>query len=380
MEHRIYLDHNASTPIDSRVLHAIIQELKEEVGNPSSVHFHGQKCRQRLDQSRHTLAQFLKVKTHEIIFTSGGTEGANLLLNGLFQACSGEHLVTSSAEHSCVYQAAQELEKKGVDVSFLDPGLWGSVKPEAVKDAIRPSTRCIALMAVNNETGVKTDIEAIAALAQEAGIPFIVDGVALLGKEHFSIPAGVSAMFFSGHKLHAPKGIGFMFCKQTLKLNPFLVGGNQEFKRRPGTENLSAIVGLAAAIEILKQEQEEATQQMKQMRDRLEQGLLNQLDDVVINGQGPRVVNVSNLSFLGVDGESLLINLDMEGISVSHGSACSSGALEPSRILLKMGIPSFQARSSLRFSVSQFTTEQEIDFTIETTVRLVKRMRAFRSH
>lgn len=380
MEHRIYLDHNASTPIDPRVLQVIVEELREEIGNPSSVHFHGQKCRQRLDQSRQVLARFLKVKSHEIIFTSGGTEGANLLLRGLFDEKTAGHLITSSAEHSCIYQTALDLEKKGVDVTFLDPGLWGAVKPDAIRAAIRPTTRGIALMAVNNETGVKTDIEAIAAIAQEAGIPFIVDGVALLGKETFSIPLGVSAMFFSGHKLHAPKGVGFMFCRQTFKLHPILVGGNQEFNRRAGTENLSGIVGLAKAVEILAKEQEEVSLHMKKMRDRLEQGLMQALPDVVVNGQGPRTVNVSNLSFLGVDGESLLISLDMEGISVSHGSACSSGALEPSRILLKMGISSSQARSSLRFSVSRFTTEQEIDKTIEITIRLVKRMRAFRSH
>jgi cysteine desulfurase len=379
MGHRIYLDHNASTPIDPRVLQAVIEELKEEIGNPSSVHFHGQKCRQRLDQSRRIIARFLNVRPHEIIFTSGGTEGANLLLHGLFQGLSGGHLITSSAEHSCVYQTAFALEKQGHAVTFLNTGLWGAVTPDAVKAAIRPDTRAIALMAVNNETGVKTDIEAIAAVAQEAQIPLIVDGVAWLGKESFFIPAGVSAMFFSGHKVHAPKGIGFVYCKSGLKLHPFLTGGTQEFNRRAGTENLPAIIGLAKAVEILTDEQEMISVHMRQMRDRLEQGLMSQLNEVVMNGQGPRVVNVSNLSFLKIDGESLLIYLDKEGISVSHGSACSSGALEPSRILLKMNIPLSQARSSLRLSVSRFTTEAEIDFAIETIVRLVKRMRAFRA-
>jgi cysteine desulfurase len=378
MAKRIYLDHNSSTPIDARVLRSVIKEFEEEVGNPSSIHFHGQKCRQRLDHCRQIVASFLQVKRHEIIFTSGGTEGANLLLNGITQLYSNSHLITSSAEHSCVYQTLKELEKKGVEISFLNTGAWGAVRPEAVKDALRPSTRCICLMAVNNETGVKTDLDAIAAIAQEKGIPFIVDAVALLGKEPFSIHPGVSAMFFSGHKLHAPKGIGFIFCRNSIKLAPFLLGGSQEFNRRAGTENLPGIVGLATAIEILIQEQGQASAHMQKMRDRLEHGLQTQLRDIIINGEGPRVVNTSNSSFLGVDGESLLIGLDIEGISVSHGSACSSGALEPSRILINMGLPLAQARSSIRFSVSRFTTEQEIDTCIGIVTKLVNRSRSFR--
>lgn len=378
MIQRVYLDHNAATCIDPRVLQVVFQELKE-VGNPSSIHYHGQKSRQKLDRCRQTLARYLNVKPQEIFFTSGGTEGANLLLQGLFRRNESGHLITSDVEHACVYQTVKELEKRGNEVCFLKAGLVGALQPEAVKNAIRSNTRCIILMAANNETGVKLEIEAIAAIAHQANIPLIVDGVALLGKEKFSIPAGVTAMFFSGHKVHAPQGSGFVFCRNSLKLSPLLIGGSQEFNKRAGTENVPAIVGLAQAVEILEQDQESAFRHMKSMRDKLESELQAHLKDVLINGQGARLVNTSNLSFLGVDGETLIINLDLAGISVSHGSACSSGAVEqPSRVLLNMGIPIQQARSAIRFSVSRFTTESEIDYCIKTTLDIVNRLRSRR--
>lgn len=373
MIQRIYLDHNATTPIDQHVLKILISELSNNEGNPSSIHFHGKKTQLLLEKSRETVARYLNIKTQELIFTSGGTEGANLLLQGFFGESSEGHIITSNVEHSCVDQTVKRLEKRGCEVSFLPAGIWGAVTPEAVRRAIRPNTKLITLMAVNNETGVKTDIASIAAIAKEAHIPFIVDGVALLGKEAFSIPAGVSAMFFSGHKIHAPSGIGAVFCRQSLRLTPLFLGGSQEFNRRAGTENLSGIVAFAAAVDLLNSHQETYSAHMSRIRDRLEEGLKSQLKDIIINGEGPRVVNTSNISFLGVDGESLLIALDMEGLSVSHGSACASGALEPSRILLNMGIPLTQARSALRLSVSRFTTEKEIDRSIEIIVKAVKK-------
>jgi cysteine desulfurase len=372
---RIYLDHNASTPIDSRVLEVVTKALQEE-GNPSSVHYHGQRAKQLIEQSRQTIAHFLKAKPSEIFFTSGGTEGAFLLIRGILQERFEGHVITSNAEHACVYKMLQEAEKKGCQVSFLPAGLWGAVSPEAVERAILPSTRLIVLMAVNNETGVKTDLEGVAKVAESAGIPLIVDGVALLGKENFVIPPGVSAMFFSGHKCHAPKGVGFVFCRNKLKLSSCLVGGGQEFNRRAGTENVAGIAGLAEAVRILRDHQDAFSKHMKEMRDRLEKGLKERLDGVSINGEGPRVVNTLNASFEDVDGESLLMSLDMEGLSVSHGSACSSGALEPSRILLNMGIPLLQARSAIRFSVSRFTTAQEIDRSLSILATLIQKLRA----
>ena len=229
-------------------------------------------------------------------------------------------------------------------------------------------------MGVNNETGVKTDIQAIAAIAYEAGIPFLVDGVALLGKELFSIPLGVSAMCFSGHKLHAPQGTGFAFIRSNFKLHPLLTGGEQEFGHRGGTENVLGILSLAKAIEFLQAELPEASRRMLELRDKFENILLQELKNVSINGEGPRVVNTSNLAFSGVDGESLLINLDREGIAASHGSACSSGGLEPSRALLNMGLPLELVRSSIRFSLSRFTTESEILESCRLIIQIIRKL------
>lgn len=376
MKNRIYLDNNATTALDPRVLQVVVNDLKSHYGNPSSSHSFGQESRNCLTKARSIIAEFLRVKSSELTFTSCGTEGANMILRGVLEGKSGGHVITSSAEHSAVYATLKQLEAAGCcQVTFLSPGLFGAVTADAVRAALRPETSLITLMAVNNETGVKTDIESIAALAQEMRIPFFVDGVALLGKEIFTIPPGISAMCFSGHKLHAPKGVGAVFIRSNLKLRPFITGGNQENGRRGGTENSSGIIGFAEAVRLLSQELPAALEKMKFLRDKLETGLQKNLSGVTINGQGPRVVNTSNLSFASVEGESLLAGLDMEGIAVSHGSACSSGALEPSRILLNMGIPSEGARSAIRFSLSRFTTEEEIECCIEAVTRVVNRLR-----
>jgi cysteine desulfurase len=375
---RIYLDHNASTPLDPRISNILIKELELEEGNPSSIHFHGQRCRQKLEKSRQVIADFFRVKPQEVIFTSGGTEGASLLLQGVMHRHKGGHVISSGVEHACVFQTLKNLATRDAEITFLPTGQWGSVRPEDVERAILPHTRLITFLAANNETGVLSDIEAIAAIAQRMNIPFIVDGVAWLGKELIHIPPGVSALFFSGHKIHAPKGVGFCICRQNLKLVPLFFGGGQENNRRAGTENLLGIIALAEAVTILGEGQGPMIEHMRRLRDQLEQALLTRLDHVVVNGVGPRVCNTTNLAFLGLDGETLLMNLDMEGISVSHGSACASGALEPSRILLEMGIPLHQARSSLRFSIDRTTTEEEIQRAIAVVIRVVERMRSFK--
>lgn len=375
MNTRIYLDNNSTTALDPSVQNVMINYLKSHFGNPSSVHSFGQEARNHLSKARQVIASYLHVKPQEIIFTSSGTEGFNSLLQGFFEIHPKGHLITSSVEHSCVYKTAKQLAAKGWSVTFLDPGEWGAITPEAIKQALQPSTCLIALMAVNNETGVRTDIDAIAAVAEQAGIPFIVDGVALLGKEVFTIPNGVTAMCFSGHKIHAPKGIGFSFIRKSLKLPPMIHGGSQEFSRRAGTENMISIVALAEAVRLLQNELPHATDKMQQLRDMLEEGLTQSLGEaiVTVNGYGPRICNTSNVSFQGIEGESLLMLLDKAGIAVSHGSACSSGALEPSRVLLQMGIPRHVASTAIRFSVSRFTTEAEIHHVVETMARLVRR-------
>lgn len=374
---RIYLDHNASTPVDPRVLDTLISYLKNDLGNPSSAHFHGKEARHVMTSYRSIIARFFGFKPQELIFNSGGTEGAAFFIHGILSRHPNAHVITSNAEHSAVYQNLREWEKKGTMVSYLPVGEWGAVRPEQVKEAISSQTKLIMIMAVNNETGVLTDIPGIAAVAEKAGVPLIVDGVAWIGKEMITIPKGVSGVFFSGHKIHALKGIGWCLCRQSLKLLPLYYGGEQEMNRRPGTENLPGIISVGKAIEILNEEQSLSILKVKELRDRLEEGILSRLNDVKINGAGPRVCNTTNLAFLGCDGESLLMHFDLEGLSVSHGSACSSGSLEPSRVLSEMFSTS-RVRSSIRFSLARTTTIEEIDRAIEIIVSVVTKLRQFK--
>jgi cysteine desulfurase len=361
MNKNIYLDNNATTFVDARVASAICNYLKQSVGNPSSVHFFGREARRLLQASRRDIADVLGVKPQELVFTSGATEGLNMVIRGMLELMPKGHIISSSVEHPAVYACLEYMQQAGWEVSFLPPGMWGAITPSQVEEAIRPDTKLIVLMAANNETGVMTDIRGIAAIAACANIPFVADGVALLGKERLIIPEGVSAMCFSGHKIHAPSGTGFCFIRQGIKMHPLLIGGEQEFQRRGGTENLPGIIGLAEAMRILKVELSVTSDRMRQLRDKLEAGILEKVPGTKVNGEGPRVSNTSNVAFVGKDGEGLLASLDIAGVAVSHGSACSSGALEPSRVLLNMGLPRSVARSSLRISLSRFTTEEEVD-------------------
>jgi cysteine desulfurase len=376
MKHRIYLDNNATTQLDTRVIDVVVDDLKNHFGNPSSIHFFGQDSRNRLTKAKQIIANYFHVKAQELIFTSGGTESLNTVIRGLFSDKSKGHIVTSNVEHSCVYSSVKYLEQQGCTATYLSPGPFGAVSVKDVENALKPETRLIVLMAVNNETGVMTEIEAIAAFAQARGIPFVVDGIALLGKELFLIPQGVSAMCFSGHKIHAPKGVGLTVLRSKMKVNPLILGGEQENGRRAGTENLSGIIGFAEAIRLLTEELPNASHRMQILRDKLERSLIDRLPGVHVNGLGPRVSNTTNLAFSGLEGEALITALDMEGVAVSHGSACSSGALEPSRVLLNMGLSTQVAGSSLRFSLSRFTTEEEIDTAINVICKVVLKMRS----
>jgi cysteine desulfurase len=361
MNKKIYLDNNSSTPVDPKVLQVMFEYMKTKYGNPSSLHAFGRQARGAVTAARDSIATILGVKPREIVFTSGGTEGINFILHGLDNP---GHIITSDVEHSAVYETLKCLEKKGFRITYLKAGLHGAVTPEAVSQALTSDTRLIALMSVNNETGVKTDIESIAAIASQAGVPFFVDAVAHLGKDPIRIFEGVSAMSFCGQKIHAPMGTGFVYVASGFKLNPLLVGGEQESGRRAGTENVPGIVALAEAVKLTQSEHK-----MGELRDRLEQGIIEKIPGVMVNGEGPRVCNVSNLSFPSGDGEALLTALDMAGVAASHGSACSSGALEPSRILTNMGYPKERVRSAIRFSLSRFTTEEDIDGCIEALVK-----------
>lgn len=374
MKTKIYLDNNATTFVDPRVIQSMLPVFTSQFGNPSSIHQFGQEAKKLLQNARSTIASYLGVKPTEIIFTSGGTESINLLLQGHFLDKKG-HILSSNIEHSSVYKTLGFLGKKGCKVTYLQAGELGAVTVEQIEEAITADTSLLCFTAVNSETGVKIDLEKISALAQRKGIPLFIDGVALLGKEPFSIPAGVSAMAFSGHKFHAPKGSGIAFIRSSFSTSPLFFGGSQEYEKRPGTENLPAIVGLAKAVELLREELISATHQMETLRDYFEKTLIQEMQDVMINGKGPRICNTSNLSFLGLDGESLLIHLDLAGVAASHGSACSSGALEPSRILRNMGLEKARLQSSLRFSLSRFTTQEEIDLAIQILLDIHKKLK-----
>lgn len=360
----IYLDNNATTALDPRVATAMRLELPL---NPSSPHRYGQRAKQLLLEATRRVAAHLSFKPEEVLFTSGATESINMVLRGLLS--KGDHLVTSAFEHACLYNTAKAIEPQGVAISFLAHPR-GAISPEEVKAALLPETKLIALLGANNETGVLTDIDGVAALAASRGIPLLVDGVMLLGKHTLSLPAGVTFAAFSGHKIHGPKGVGVLAMRRPCA--PLLTGGPQQLGRRAGTENLEAILGFTAALSLLS---EGERRQMALLRDRLEAGLRILFPELLVHGgDGPRICNTSNVAFPGVDGESLLIELDLQGVGVSHGSACMSGAREVSRILLNMGIPRKIAQSSLRFSLSRQTTQEEIDRTLSLLEEILRRL------
>lgn len=355
----IYLDNNATTSLDPLVLEAMLQELQQGPANPSSVHSLGKAAAQRLNQARASIADFLKVKPQEIFFTSGATEGLNMILRGVFSLKPG-HIITSNVEHAAVYKTLLALEKQGVSVTYLPVGLWGALSVEQIKAAITPQTRMIVLSAANSETGVKQPIHEIAQLARESGIPFVIDAVGWIGKEPFIKLPGMSALVLSGHKFHGPKGIGLVWIDPKLKLDPLLTGGEQEYSKRAGTENLPAIIGLAKAIELLQQDLPAKSHYMKQLRDLLMQQLRSYDLTFTVNGEGPKIANTLNISFPDIDPEALFITLDRFGIAASQGSACASGALEPSRVLINMGLSKDISKAAIRFSLSRMTTEEEI--------------------
>ncbi len=320
--------------------------------NPSSPHAFGRTARAALHAARQLVADFFGVSPKQVIFTSGATEGLNSCIK------KEGHLITSEIEHAAVLSPLVDYPH----VSYLKSDDWGAPTAETLIAALTPATRQIILSAANNETGVMSDLAHLAHLAQAHSIPFIVDGVGLLGKEEFQIPDGVSAIAFSSHKIHGPKGVGCLILSPNHSFTPFIKGGGQEHGLRSGTENLAGIVGFAKALSLLSPSD---YRRMRQLRDNFE----TLLPHATINGKGPRVSSVSNLAFEGCDGETLLIDLDRHGIAVAHGSACATLALEPSHVLLKMGYPKKRVLASLRFSLSRFTTEEELK---DTTLKLKK--------
>src|SRR5271165_878616 len=373
---RIYMDANATTPLLPEVLETMRPWLLDNFGNASSIHQHGQQARAAVEHARERVATLLNCRESEIVFTSGGTESDNLALFGLVKP--GDHVISSSIEHHAVLHAAERLQERGVDVTFLPVSSAGRVDPDDVRRALRSNTRLISVMMANNETGVIQPVEEIGHITQEADVWFHTDAVQAAGKLPIDVKAiGCDLLSISGHKMHAPQGTGVLYVRRGTRIEPLFFGGAHERQRRAGTENVAGIVGLGKASELAAVALKDGTvDRVASLRDRLEQGIVAQIEDCAVNGGGaPRVPNTSNLQFDNLEGEALVIALDLKGLAVSGGSACMSGATEPSHVLTAMGSVSGNARASLRFSLTKLNTEDEIDAALEIVPAAVRRLR-----
>lgn len=377
---RVYLDNNATTPVHPLVLEAMIPFFKETFGNASSVHYFGQQAKKALEESREKVAAFIGAKAGEIVFTSGGTESDNLAIKGVAYAnrAKGRHIITSSIEHHAVLNVCKQLEKEGFEVTYLPVNRYGEVSPESVEDAIRPDTILITVMHANNEVGTLQPIDAIGKIAKARQILFHTDAVQSVGKVPVNVGSfNVDLLSLSSHKIYGPKGVGALYVRRGTRILPLFQGGHHERRRRAGTENVPGVVGLGRACELAAENMDEEAGKLLALMDRLQSGLERKVEDVLLNGHPTkRLPNTLNMSFAGVEGESLLLNLDMEGIAVSTGSACTSGTLEPSHVLSAMGVDPQLAQGSLRFSLGRENTEEDIDYVLAVISDIVKRLRA----
>ena len=374
--HRVYLDNNATTPVLAEVFEAMRPYFGENFGNASSIHHHGQETRAAVENARESVATLLGCSASEVIFTSGGTESDNLAIAGLVKA--GDHVITSGIEHHAVLHAAKNLEQIGCEVTVLPVDGRGLVDPDDVKRALHSATKLITVMMANNETGVLQPIEEIGMLAAEANVLFHTDAVQAAGKVPIDVKSmQCHALSISGHKLHAPQGTGALFLKKGTQLQPLFHGGRHERSRRAGTENVPGIVGLGKAAKLASESVNNgAVEKLATMRDRLQRDVLSRVEGTTVNGHGARrVPNTANIRFDHIEGESLVIALDLKGLAVSTGAACSSGAIEPSHVLIAMGLRPEQARASIRFSLGKQTTEEDIDFAIQLLPETVARLR-----
>jgi cysteine desulfurase len=375
--HRVYLDNNATTPILPEVFEAMHPFFGERFGNASSIHHHGQETRAAVEDARESVADLLGCSAAEIVFTSGGTESDNLAIAGWVAA--GDHVITSSIEHHAVLHACKHLEKIGCEVTVLPVDGRGRIDPSDVRRALRPNTKLISVMMANNETGVLQPVEEIGNIASEANVLFHTDAVQAAAKVPISVrQIGCDALSISGHKIHAPQGVGALYVKKGTRIQPLFHGGRHERSRRAGTENVPGIVGLGKAAQLAKEALDRGGDlKMAAMRDRMEQGILAQMEEAGVNGAGAtRVPNTTNVYFDHIDGEAVVIALDLKGLAVSTGAACSSGAIEPSHVLIAMGLRPDQARASIRFSLGKQTTEADIDFALSLVPETVARLRA----
>jgi cysteine desulfurase len=352
--------------------------FREDFGNASSVHFNGQQARTAVEDARRAVADFIGAETKEIVFTSGGTESDNAALWGIFRSGyrPGNHIITTKIEHSAVLETCMVMEQQGAEVTYVPVDSSGRVDPAAIEDAVRKETVLISVMHANNETGVIQPIEGIGEIARRHGIVLHTDAVQTVGKIPVKVnDLGIDLLSLSAHKIHGPKGIGVLYIRKGIKFRPLVTGGAQEWRRRAGTENVPAIVGLGTAARLAGERLPEMVSRIAGLRDRLESRILERIPGVGINGHAERLPNITNLSFERLEGEGAVIALDLEGLSVSTGSACTSGSVDPSHVLLAMGLRPDVVESSLRFSLSFRNTGEEIDRAFEILESVLRRLR-----
>jgi len=376
---RIYLDHNATTPLHPEVLEAMLPYYKEAFGNPSTIYSFGQETRKATDEARETVANLIGASPEEIIFTSGGTEADNLALKGVPAALEkkGKHIVASSIEHHAVLSTLKYLEKRGYKVSFLPVDEHGWLDPGEVEEAITSQTVLISVMHANNEVGTIEPISEIGEIAQKAGIYLHTDAVQTIGKIKVNVDdLKVDLLSLSAHKFYGPKGVGALYVRKGTRIYPLLHGGYQERRRRAGTENVAGIVGLGKSAEIAPKEMVQQSRRESNLRDRLEKMIRENINHCQLNGHPTqRLPNTLNISFEFIEGESLILNLDLKGIAASTGSACTSGSLESSHVLMAMGVAPEIAQGSIRFSLGRDNRKEDIDYTVENLVEIVTRLR-----
>jgi cysteine desulfurase len=383
---RVYLDNSATTPVDPRVVAAMARAVVETFGNASSVHGFGQQARAAIDRARREVATLLGARQNEIVFTSGGTESNNLAIRGVCEvaAAHGRHIITSLIEHPSVAGVCAEMEKRGWEVTRLPVYGNGIVRIEDVAASIRSDTVLITVMLANNEIGTIQPVTEIGSLVREKRASgqkhlwFHTDAVQAAGRLRLNVEElGCDLLTMSGHKLYAPKGVGALYVRRGVRLHGQNVGGHQERERRAGTENVPGIVAFGEAARLAREEFEQRSLHDRMLRDRFEEAVNERIQDVVMNGDRERrLSHLSNISFRFIEGEGLLINLDLEGVAVSTGSACSSGTLEPSPVIRALGVDDELARGSIRFSFGKDNTEAEVDYAVEVLARAVERLRA----
>ena len=376
---RVYLDYAATTPTDPRVLKAMEPYLKEKFGNTMSLHSFGQEAKEALEESREKIANFIGAKPNEIIFTSSATESNNLALKGTAFANKekGNHIIISSIEHPCIMESAKWLESQGFKVTRLEVDKYGLVNPEDIKKAIKKETILVSIMHANNEIGTIEPIEKIGRICKEKGAPFHTDAAQTFGK----IPINVNKMNIdlltaSSHKMYGPKGAGILYVRKGTRITPLLHGGGHESGLRSSTINVPAIVGFAKTLEIAKREMKREKARLERLRTKLEKGILEKIKGSNLNGHPKkRLPNISNFWFEGIEGESIVVELDLLGICASTGSACSSEKLEPSHVLLAIGLKPWQAHGSLRLSLGRWTKEKDIDYVLKVLPEVIQRLR-----